>query len=87
MKEYFMILDKLDTDEAIHDYFVRMLALPGHYGRNLDALYDVLTDISEDTVFAPVSEKEEEKLPGCTRNMLRVMFDAAKENGHIQIKR
>jgi len=30
--------------DDIHDIFVRALNLPSYYGRNFDALYDVLTD-------------------------------------------
>lgn len=30
--------------DDIHDIFVKALKLPSYYGRNFDALYDVLTD-------------------------------------------
>lgn len=30
--------------EALHDMLQKELSLPGHYGRNLDALYDVLSE-------------------------------------------
>ena len=29
------------------DYLMKALALPGYYGKNLDALYDCLTDLGE----------------------------------------
>ena len=32
---------------AVHDLFTRALDLPEWYGRNLDALYDVLTERGE----------------------------------------
>ena len=36
------------TDKASsHAYLKAALALPDHYGANLDALYDCLTDLSE----------------------------------------
>ena len=34
---------------AAHSHLVERLELPSWYGRNLDALYDVLTDISRET--------------------------------------
>lgn len=34
---------------AAHSHLVQQLELPSWYGRNLDALYDVLTDISRET--------------------------------------
>lgn len=30
-----------------HNYLMEALALPGYYGKNLDALYDCLTDLGE----------------------------------------
>ncbi len=38
-----------DKTEA-HVYLQEMLPLPEYYGRNLDALYDVLTENSKDTL-------------------------------------
>ena len=32
-----------DTMDAIYTAFQKQLSLPGHFGRNLDALYDALT--------------------------------------------
>lgn len=32
--------------DDIHDIFIKALNLPSYYGRNFDALYDVLTDTS-----------------------------------------
>ena len=32
---------------AAHDYLARMLQFPTYYGRNLDALYDLLTERRE----------------------------------------
>lgn len=38
------------TDRATaHNHLSERLELPTYYGRNLDALYDVLTDISAET--------------------------------------
>ena len=34
--------------EAAHDLLAKMLKLPDYYGRNLDALYDVISDCTED---------------------------------------
>lgn len=38
------------TDRAAaHDHLAEQLGFPGYYGRNLDALYDLLTERSEQT--------------------------------------
>lgn len=34
---------KINSEDDLHDLFVKELNLPGWYGRNLDALWDVLT--------------------------------------------
>lgn len=44
-----IILDASKLRERIpaHDYLKEALALPDYYGRNLDALYDCLTELDE----------------------------------------
>lgn len=44
-----IILDAAMLRERIpaHDYLKEALALPDYYGRNLDALYDCLTELDE----------------------------------------
>ena len=34
---------------AVHNHLAQRLQLPSYYGRNLDALYDVLTELGEET--------------------------------------
>ena len=38
---------KIDTIDALHDFFSAELSLPDYYGRNLDALYDCLWEVQE----------------------------------------
>jgi len=38
--------------EELHAYLAEKLQLPSWYGANLDALYDCLTEIAEDTEIA-----------------------------------
>lgn len=37
----------IHSREELHDALMEQLALPAYYGRNLDALFDCLTDIHE----------------------------------------
>ena len=46
----------LGEREAAHDYLQEMLGLPDYYGRNLDALYDCLTDFNDLTLVIVNSE-------------------------------
>lgn len=46
----FIIIDgrRMTSVETTHEYLARTLRLPEYYGRNLDALYDCLTDLNRD---------------------------------------
>ena len=62
MKKIILNFPGIRTREKIHDYLKEKLDLPEHYGRNLDALYDCLTDISRPTavgIFLPVNDTDE----------------------------
>ena len=37
----------LDSREALHQALSALLAFPAYYGKNLDALHDCLTDLSD----------------------------------------
>ncbi len=39
----------MSSHEALHQYLADRFEAPEYYGKNLDALYDILTDIHEPT--------------------------------------
>lgn len=84
MKEIIVNLNELDTREKLHDYFSSVLETQDWYGRNLDALYDELTSITEPTVIR--CRKTEEELPGYTKGLVRVLQDAAAENHNLTVE-
>lgn len=47
-KVFYIDLSGIESKEEFHKVLERELPLPEYYGRNLDALYDVLTEVSED---------------------------------------
>lgn len=69
-----------DMEEA-YDYLEKELSLPSWFGRNMDGLYDCLTDIGYPLTFLlpPVQEG----LPA--KRILPVLEDAAKENPNLSI--
>ena len=73
---------KLETKEAMHDYLAKMLHLPEYYGKNLDALYDCLTDVAEETELVLLNWDAFDH----TKRALRVMTDSAAENEKLHIK-
>ncbi len=71
------IADKVQLHEALS----RQLGFPAWYGRNLDALYDLLTETAEETrVVLRAPEKLKENLGGGYGGLVRVLEDAAAAN-------
>ncbi len=69
-----------------HAYLKDALRLPDYYGKNLDALYDCLGDIGEETVIVvPEVIRKKEFLGEYGQTMLRVFKDAAAENEMLKV--
>lgn len=70
----------------LHKAFADALAFPDHYGSNLDALHDCLTDISEETRIRLLHwEDAEEKLGSYARSAKRAILDAAVSNSLLAV--
>ncbi len=79
-------LSGIKTREQFHTTIVENLACPPYYGRNFDALYDILTDYNENLElsfegFADFSHD----LPGCGRTLQELCEDAMRENPLLHI--
>lgn len=71
---------------AAHSHLAERLDLPTYYGRNLDALYDVLTDIGEDTqIILEDPAAVIENLGKYGETLLATMQEAAEENPRLTI--
>ncbi len=69
-----------------HAYLKEALRLPDYYGKNLDALYDCLGDIGEETVVVvPEVIQKKEYLGEYGKTMLRVFKDAAAQNEMLKV--
>lgn len=66
--------------EKIHCVLAEELGFPPYYGKNLDALYDVLTEMSEETVI----KVEGESIYG--KKLVAAITDAATVNDKIRIE-
>lgn len=72
--------------EMLHDTLSTALRLPAWYGRNLDALYDCLTDVQEETVVILRDRAAlEEHLGGYGRRFLKLLEEVSWENPHIRL--
>lgn len=86
MQRVYVKVCEFDTIEEIHEYLAEKLEFPEYYGGNLSALYDVLTDLSEDVVIEMDLDgvMDEELLEGAER-MVEVMQEAAEENECLEV--
>ena len=74
------------TRDELHDALIRALNLPTWYGRNLDALYDCLAALKQDTELRLLHPyRLEEALGGYARSLISVLRDAAAENPHFRV--
>ena len=73
--------------EMLHDTLSTALRLPAWYGRNLDALYDCLTDVQEETVVVLRDRAAlEEHLGGYGRRFMRLLEEVSRENPHLRLE-
>lgn len=69
--------------EEVYDFFEKELSLPDWFGRNLDALYDCLTDISQPvTLLLPPLQEN-----AVAEKLLPLLQEAAAENPNLTIRR
>ena len=73
-----LILDCSKSMSELHDQLAEVLQFPCWYGRNLDALHDCLTELTEDVT---ITLLEASQFPG----LCRVLKDCAEDNPHITL--
>ncbi len=79
---------ELQTMEEMHDDIAKKLDFPDWYGRNLDALFDCLTDIRADTTLVFFDAERFAKKVGLKGTvLLRVLADAESENRHFTFRK
>lgn len=75
-----LILDR----KMLHDVLAEELHLPEWYGRNLDALYDCLTDVREETMITLRNRDAlEEHLGSYGHRLMRLLEDVTLDNPNV----
>ena len=69
MKQITLDGNILADAEKIHDYLKKALDLPAHYGNNLDALFDILTEFTFPKIVFINYKNFEKKVPNFVRKL------------------
>ena len=77
----------IETVAALHIYLQYMLRFPSHYGRNLDALHDVLGEIDRPTRLIVQEKGATGEVAALLPRLWRVLSDAAEENSCLCVER
>ena len=87
MKKIVLDVSNIQTKKALHIYLQYMLDLPAHYGRNLDALHDALTEESEALrIVLAGAQHAQGELTAYMPALLEVLEDAAQENEKLKVE-
>lgn len=87
MKAIKLDITNIQTIRALHVYLAYMLDLPAHYGKNLDALHDVLCEESEHVCIVLTGTPASEEMAAYLPRLERVMDDSAQENERVCFER
>ena len=76
----------IDSCETLHQTLFELLQLPAWYGRNLDALYDCLTDLREPITLRVIhAHALRETLGGYASGFGHVLDDSERENEKLTV--
>ena len=74
----------MSSRSAAHNYLKQQLHLPEYYGRNLDALFDLLTQIGSHTAIVLIHQEEMlETLGSYGEILIETLEQAADENPYL----
>lgn len=86
MKNITLDGQKMLTREAAHAELKRAFHFPEHYGKNLDALWDFLTEISEPTTLTFThNEDMVEALAPYGLKLLQTLIEASIKNPNFKL--
>ena len=78
---------RMNTKKSTHLYLKRKLSFPAYYGKNLDALWDVLSTMSDETdIVLYNKENLDENLGIYGNTLLSVFNEAAESNKRIKFR-
>lgn len=75
-----------ETKEEVHDYIAKGLDFPDYYGKNLDALHDCLTDISQPVLISLVRMRDECDLASWFDKLAVALMASGRENPQLDVE-
>ena len=85
MRTVILNYERLTERKKAHRYLAQMLDFPDHYGKNLDALFDCLTELGECTIMLE-GEAALCQTDGYGAKIIRVLEEAAQANPRLKIE-
>ena len=77
---------QMTDKQTAHAYLKQMLSLPDYYGKNLDALYDVLTERGEEMELVVYHWLElKSQLGDYGVSLLETLREASEENPKLEV--
>lgn len=85
MKKVILDCEKLLSRKQAHLYLAEKLDFPDYYGKNLDALYDCLTELGECTIVLEGTDNLRGS-EGYGTKVLKVLREAADANPGLKLE-
>ena len=85
MKNVVIDCEKLLQKEQAHLYLAEVFDFPDYYGKNLDALFDCLTELGECTIVLG-GESILRETDGYGIKVLKVLEEASRVNSNLSLK-
>ena len=78
--------EEFDSMADVHDYLAENLDFPSYYGKNLSALYDVLTETDLETrIEIDFEDMQDEDMIRSLQRMVEVISDATADNDRLEL--
>ncbi len=80
MKKITLDFENISNKEEMHKYLAEKFEFPDYYGKNLDALFECLTDIAEPTavnIINAINDYDEQ--------IINVITSAEEENDNLAV--
>ena len=81
MKQIILDGNILADAAQVHDYLKKVLNFPEYYGKNLDALYDCLTDLNDTELIITAPEED----GAVFQKILRIFKAADRANESLKL--